>query len=54
MLVDSIRPARVFGLEKGGSFSEKVLYIYLKQIEEAGCDVLVDIESVQSPGGGRT
>ncbi|MEI8288493.1 MAG: GTP-binding protein [Verrucomicrobiota bacterium] len=35
VLVDPIRAARVFGLESGGSFSEKVLYIYLKQIEEA-------------------
>ena len=35
VLVDPIRAARVFGLEKGGNFSEKVLYIYLKQIEEA-------------------
>jgi len=35
VLVDPIRAARVFGLEPGGSFSEKVLYIYLKQIEEA-------------------
>ena len=35
VLVDPIRAARVFGLEQGGSFSEKVRYIYLKQIEEA-------------------
>lgn len=35
VLVDPVRAARVFGLEKGGSFAEKVLYIYLKQIEEA-------------------
>lgn len=35
VLVDPIRAARVFGLEKGGSFTEKVLYIYLKQLEEA-------------------
>jgi G3E family GTPase len=35
VLVDPIRAARVLGLEKGGSFSEKVLYIYLKQLEEA-------------------
>ncbi len=35
VLVDPIRALRVFGLEKGGSFSEKVLYIYHKQIEEA-------------------
>lgn len=46
VLVDPIRALRVFGLEKGGSFSEKVLYIYHKQIEEADlivinkCDLL--------------
>ena len=46
VLVDPIRALRVFGLEPGGSFSEKVLYIYLKQIEEANliviskCDLL--------------
>src|SRR6266542_2252627 len=39
VLVDPIRALRIFGLEKGGSFSEKVLYIYNKQIEEA--DILV-------------
>ncbi len=39
VLVDPIRARRVFGLEEGGSFSEKVLYIYRKQIEEA--DVIV-------------
>src|SRR6188508_1488897 len=35
VLVDPIRAQRVFGLAEGGSFSEKVLYIYRKQIEEA-------------------
>ena len=46
VLVDPIRALRVFGLERGGSFSEKVAYIYLKQIEEADlvvinkCDLL--------------
>jgi G3E family GTPase len=39
VLVDPVRAARVLGLESGGSFSEKVLYIYRKQIEEA--DLLV-------------
>ncbi|MHB1308917.1 MAG: GTP-binding protein [Limisphaerales bacterium] len=39
VLVDPIRALRVFGLETGGSFTEKVLYIYRKQIEEA--DLLV-------------
>jgi len=35
VLVDPIRAARIFGLESGGRFSEKVLYIYRKQLEEA-------------------
>ena len=35
VLVDPIRALRVFGLEPGGNFSEKVLYIYHKQVEEA-------------------
>src|SRR5437879_4161399 len=39
VLVDPIRALRVFGLESGGSFSEKVIYIYNKQLEEA--DLLV-------------
>jgi hypothetical protein len=46
VLVDPIRALRVFGVEQGGSFSEKVLYIYKKQLEEADlviiskCDLL--------------
>ena len=39
VLVDPIRALRVFGVESGGNFSEKVVYIYLKQIEEA--DLLI-------------
>lgn len=39
VLVDPIRARRVFGLAEGGSFSEKVLYIYQKQVEEA--DILI-------------
>src|SRR5439155_16476685 len=39
VLVDPIRASRIFGLEEGGNFSEKVLYIYRKQLEEA--DVIV-------------
>jgi Ni2+-binding GTPase involved in maturation of urease and hydrogenase len=48
VLVDPIRALRVFGVEEGGSFSEKVLYIYKKQLEEADlvviskCDLLVE------------
>lgn len=46
VLVDPVRAERIFGLAQGGSFSEKVLYIYRKQIEEADlvviskCDLL--------------
>src|SRR5882757_4980714 len=39
VLVDPVRAARVLGLEGGGNFSEKVVYIYKKQLEEA--DLLV-------------
>ena len=39
VLVDPIRARRVLGLASGGKFSEKVLYIYRKQLEEA--DVIV-------------
>src|SRR6266536_1947208 len=39
VVVDPIRARRVFHLESGGSFSEKVHYIYRKQLEEA--DVIV-------------
>jgi G3E family GTPase len=35
VLVDPIRAARILGLESGKSFSEKVVYIYGKQLEEA-------------------
>lgn len=43
VLVDPIRAQRVFGLQKGGNFSEKVLYIYKKQIEEA--DIVIITKS---------
>lgn len=39
VLVDPIRVQRVLGLAEGGNFSEKVIYIYRKQLEEA--DVIV-------------
>lgn len=56
VLVDPIRALRAFGLEPGGNFSEKVIYIYLKQIEEADivviskCDLLnkARLESLQA------
>ncbi len=39
VLVDPVRAQRIFGLAEGGKFSEKVLYIYRKQLEEA--DIIV-------------
>ncbi|MEI6351194.1 MAG: GTP-binding protein [Verrucomicrobiota bacterium] len=39
VLLDPVRALRVFGVEQDGNFSEKVLYIYLKQVEEA--DIVV-------------
>lgn len=40
VLVDPIRALRVLGVEKGGGFSEKVAYIYAKQLEEADLIVI--------------
>jgi len=39
VLVDPIRALRVLGLEPGKTFSDKVLYVYSKQLEEA--DIIV-------------
>jgi G3E family GTPase len=39
VLVDPIRASRILGLESGKAFSEKVLYVYDKQLEEA--DIIV-------------
>jgi G3E family GTPase len=40
VLVDPIRAQRIFGFVEGGKFSEKVLYIYRKQLEEADLIVI--------------
>ena len=40
VLVDPIRALRIFGLTEGGKFSDKVLYIYRKQLEEADLIVI--------------
>ncbi len=40
VLVDPVRAARVLGLEGGDNFSEKVRYIYKKQLEEADLIVI--------------
>ncbi len=40
VMVDPIRAMRVLGLAEGGNFSEKVIYIYRKQLEEADLIVI--------------
>src|SRR4051812_14219707 len=48
VLVDPTRAERVFGLAPGSKFSEKVLYIYRKQLEEADFVVINKSESVDA------
>ncbi len=40
VLLDPVRALRLFGVEEGGKFSDKVAYIYRKQIEEADLVVI--------------
>lgn len=40
VLVDPMRAERMLGLESGTSFSRRVLYVYAKQLEEAGAIVI--------------
>ncbi len=44
VLVDPVRAQRVMGLAEGGNFSEKVIYIYRKQLEEADLIVISKCE----------
>ncbi len=46
VLVDPARAARIFGLQTGRPFSEKVVYIYTKQLEEADVIVLNKCDSI--------
>jgi len=50
VLVDPVRALRVLGLEPGRSFSEKVLYVYDRQLAEAD---LILINKVDTVDGGR-
>lgn len=49
VLVDPIRAQRVLGLEAGGRFSDKVLYIYRKQLEEADLIVINKTDLLPEP-----
>jgi G3E family GTPase len=44
VLVDPVRASRILGLQEGGSFSEKVVYIYKKQLEEADLIVINKVD----------
>lgn len=49
VLVDPMRALRIFGLENGGKFSPKVLYIYRKQLEEADLIVINKADLLDTP-----
>jgi G3E family GTPase len=46
VLVDPTRAARILGLEQGPQFSEKVIYVYRKQLEEANLIVVNKVDAV--------
>lgn len=49
VLVDPVRAARILGLESGRAFSEKVVYVYRKQLEEADAIVVNKCDSIDAP-----
>jgi Ni2+-binding GTPase involved in maturation of urease and hydrogenase len=46
VLVDPVRAERLLGLAEGGKFSDKVAYIYRKQLEEADVLVITKVETL--------
>jgi G3E family GTPase len=44
VMVDPIRAQRILGLQQGGKFSDKVTYIYRKQLEEADLIVINKVD----------
>ncbi|MDB4798046.1 cobalamin biosynthesis protein P47K [Verrucomicrobia bacterium] len=48
VLVDPVRAQRVLGLAEGGRFSDKVVYIYKKQLEEANLIVINKMDLLSS------
>ncbi|MGZ8937713.1 MAG: GTP-binding protein [Limisphaerales bacterium] len=49
VLVDPVRAQQIFGLRPGRSFSEKVRYIWRKQIEEADIIVITKTDLIEEP-----
>lgn len=50
VLVDPMRARRILGLDKGAGFSEKVVYIYRKQLEEADLIVISKSDLLDAAG----
>ena len=48
VVIDPIRASRILGIESGSSFSEKVAYIYRKQLEEADLIIVNKIDLLKS------
>lgn len=49
VLVDPIRAMRILGVEDGKTFSEKVVYVYRKQLEEADL-IVINKKDLITPG----
>jgi Ni2+-binding GTPase involved in maturation of urease and hydrogenase len=47
VLVDPVRAEQVFGLREGRKFSEKVIYIWRKQVEEADVIVIAKVDLIE-------
>jgi len=46
VIIDPIRAMRILGIKPGRKFSDKVVYIYLKQLEEADIVVINKMETI--------
>jgi G3E family GTPase len=53
VLVDPLRAARILGLEPGRAFSDKVVYVYRKQLEEADAIVVNKVDGLDPALLGR-
>jgi len=47
VVVDPVRALRALGLEAGRSFTAKVLYVYRKQLEEAGIILINKVDAIE-------